>query len=352
MIYLIIYLVLFVCTFALMIWFAHERSRATFRPDTFLGIKLAYPIGQLLLVSLLLAPIVGPISPIVVIKQLFNRIYYRNRPQPLKKKIDGFAGRGFVLDRTGVMPLVDYNRKYKTNFTLEQVYGKKFAEKIRIKEQETMAKKAAQKVLVKTELEDGLPNNLHTEICKTFVNAFQTNNFSIFEKYLSKETELVRYDKGIEQGADDIITYFKNQHERFRDSQVDHIIQMSPFFNVPIVKQHFYNEGFLYVVFRIEEGQITHIIYTPGPSKPYILRNSLEMAPFDYQYIKDGIVKEVEPQKYHYPCMVCGKPSNELKWYRFNTHDGKAYEYAGLLSVCPDCKRQAEFAADIRCRMM
>lgn len=145
MIYLIIYLVLFVCTFALAIWFSHGRSRATFRPDTFLGIKLAYPIGQLLLVSLILAPIIGPISPIVVIKHWFDSIYYRNRPKPLKKKLDSFAGRGFVLDRNGVMPLADYNQKYKTNFTLEQVYGKKFAEKIKIKEQEIAAEKNAQK---------------------------------------------------------------------------------------------------------------------------------------------------------------------------------------------------------------
>lgn len=190
-----------------------------------------------------------------------------------------------------------------------------------------------------------------TAICANFIKAHQANQLDGFAPMLSKDAILIRFGRGTITEHDVILNYMNNMSVYHRTQTVDYSIVDMPFWDMPIVKINVHTEGVLYVAFRVVDEHITHIIFTPEPCDNYVCFNSLELAPFDMQYIKDGITEDMEPKEHHYPCMKCGMPSEKMRWHRFFTHSDCIHEYGGFLSVCPNCGRATEFYANMRLRM-
>lgn len=190
-----------------------------------------------------------------------------------------------------------------------------------------------------------------TAICANFIKAHQANQLDGFAPLLSKDAVLIRFGRGTITGHDVILNYLNNMSVYHRTQTVDYSIVDMPFWDMPVVRMHIHNEGLLFVAFRVVDDHITHIIFTPEPCDNYICFNSLELTPFDMQYIKEGITEDIEPKEHHYPCMKCGMPSEKMRWHRFFTHSDCIHEYGGFLSVCPNCGRETEFYANMRLRM-
>ena len=190
-----------------------------------------------------------------------------------------------------------------------------------------------------------------TAICANFIKAHQANQLDGFAPLLNRDAVLIRFGRGTITEHDVILNYLNNMSVYHRTQTVDYSIVDMPFWDMPVVKIHVHTEGVLYVAFRVVDEHVTHIIFTPEPCDNYICFNSLELAPFNMQYIKDGITEDMESKEHHYPCMKCGLPSEKMHWHRFFTHSGGIHEYGGFLSVCPNCGREAEFYANMRLRM-
>ena len=74
--------------------------------------------------------ILSPILSLVLVIRLWKLWYYRKRPAPLSPKLRDIF-KTFVLDRRNVISLVEYNQNHNTNFTLEDVYGKKYVKTLK-----------------------------------------------------------------------------------------------------------------------------------------------------------------------------------------------------------------------------
>ena len=190
-----------------------------------------------------------------------------------------------------------------------------------------------------------------TAICANFIKAHQANQLDGFAPLLSKDTVLIRFGRGTITGHDVILNYLNNMSVYHRTQTVEYSIVDMPFWDMPVVKIHVHNEGLLFVAFRVVDDHITHIIFTPEPCDNYICFNSLELPPFDMQYIREGITEDLESKEHHYPCIKCGMASEKMHWHRFFTHSGGIHEYGGFLSVCPNCGCETEFYANMRLRM-
>lgn len=92
------------------------------------------PDGKYFWLSIFVAiPVLIILSPIfffAFLKPLWYLWYYRNRPAPLPKKTRNIL-KTFVSDRRNVISLIEYNKRHNTNFTLEDVYGKKYVETLK-----------------------------------------------------------------------------------------------------------------------------------------------------------------------------------------------------------------------------
>ena len=192
---------------------------------------------------------------------------------------------------------------------------------------------------------------VNTAICANFIKAHQANQLDGFAPLLSKDAILIRFGRGTITEHEVILNYLNNMSVYHRTQTVDYSIVDMPFWDMPVVRIHVHSEGLLFVAFRVLDDHVTHIIFTPEPCDNYICFNSLELAPFDMQYIKEGVTEDIEPKEHHYPCMKCGLPSEKMHWHRFFTHSDCLHEYGGFLSVCPNCGRETEFYANMRLRM-
>ena len=192
---------------------------------------------------------------------------------------------------------------------------------------------------------------VNTAICANFIKAHQAKQLDGFAPLLSKDAILIRFGRGTITEHEVILNYLNNMSVYHRTQTVDYSIVDMPFWDMPVVRIHVHSEGLLFVAFRVLDDHVTHIIFTPEPCDNYICFNSLELAPFDMQYIKEGVTEDIEPKEHHYPCMKCGLPSEKMHWHRFFTHSDCLHEYGGFLSVCPNCGRETEFYANMRLRM-
>ena len=150
MIYLIIYLVLVFITFVYSIYRKNLKAKYLLEQGCkgsqhhFFGILVSEPWWETILFSLLIAPF---FIPLFVYYKCRNR-YYRNRPRPTGRNLRHFIKLDRVLDENGnLVTLAEYNQKHNTNFTPEQVYGKRFVKKTIAQEQKEAEEreKAAEK---------------------------------------------------------------------------------------------------------------------------------------------------------------------------------------------------------------
>ena len=78
-------------------------------------------------------PVLILISPVLFfafIIRIWRLWYYKKRPAPLSSKLREIF-KTFVSDRGNVISLIEYNKIHNTNFTLEDVYGKKYVEALK-----------------------------------------------------------------------------------------------------------------------------------------------------------------------------------------------------------------------------
>lgn len=57
----------------------------------------------------------------------YKNVYYKNRPKPVPKRMRKYLKSDCVLDeRNHTVSIAEYNYKHGTDYTLEDVYGKKY----------------------------------------------------------------------------------------------------------------------------------------------------------------------------------------------------------------------------------
>lgn len=345
MIYFYIYIGLVAITFII----ACVKEKEDRKPQTIeiknLGntpIHTSTPIWMLLIISFIIAPI----SLFIFGYDYCNKLYYRNRPKPLSKKMRKYTKKDRVLDETGTtISIAKYNKQHETSFTLEQVYGKKYVSSI-TDEEKAQFDTAQDTLTIDDDLEDE-----YKDIAICYARARISNDFSEFEEYLTNETILTRLGKGRSVGSKDIIEYF-NKLKTWREedkSESSYYIEKCPYYEHVVVKEKISNGEPLLTLFIIKENKIQQLLLTPESAEW-----AIGYSPFNRPRYKKNIVSKlkgdsVDAEPFHLSCPECGKLSEDLKWKRVAIPTG-IHGYVGNMSICPICGNEVEFFPDIRVR--
>lgn len=302
-------------------------------------------ISPLLPLLVLTLPLFAVALPFIAISALKKR-YYRNRPKPLSSRdrrlYPVYEVRDVTSDR--VVTLSQYNETHKTAFTLDDVYGKGFEEKLSQKDKDAM-EIDRQGLLI----EDSLPNDIYTEIAKRFAFCRYNQDFSTLRSFLSENVKLIIYKHKELSGITDFESYWIDKENRLKHDciNVRTSIKFCNYYSHVAVYDQIEGYKPMYILFRVKDDIVTHVVCAPNPLQDPIVRYwSFKRLPFAYDYIMDNVQEQIPGEPKRLPCLKCGISSEGLVWYKVNIDLGPL-SYAGVVSVCENCRKVVEFYPDV-----
>ena len=308
-------------------------------------------IGEDILFSFL-----GGIFFPVIIYMGFQKLYYHNRPRPLSRKLRKWLKKDLVIYKGKAMTLAQYNATYNKNYTLKQVYGRKYVKSLT---PEDIAESDSNEIIlnvnndwdimfpnrIKLTIEDDLPDDEITWIATKMAQAIYTGEMSIIYPNLYVDVQMISYKSSTVKGRKAFVDFWNDKLQRIKDlhRSLDIKVKMNSFYDHAVVSiddRGFDNE---LVFFHVVSGKIKSVVITSEYLQPREIRYYSQNTPrLDYEEImlkkKDSI--KAEPNRM--PCLLCGRLSEDLDWYKMTINSGP-YSHSGQISVCPDCHTQAEF---------
>lgn len=309
----------------------------SFRKEPALWVKLA--------VSPLLAWLC-----IFPIKKLYKILYYGKRAFALSSEEKAEHGQFLVHDKylDKFVTITEFNKTHKTSLTLDDVYGRGYIKSLSPSERDIMEKESRGLII-----EDNLSDDIYTEIAILFESCRYKRDFTPLRPYLTDDVQLILY--GIAKtvkGIDDFEYYWNDREQRMeRDNiEVKTTIKRCPYFSRAALYDNIRGYKSMYIVFRIVDNKITHVLSLPNPLQDPIIRYmDLNNLPFAYEYIMQNVNERIERKSNRIPCLKCGTSSENLEWYKV-TVDCGPLGYVGVVSVCKKCKKVVEFFPEILLR--
>lgn len=287
MVFLYIYLALWAITFARAVYDSHKKVTPTpfIKSYKFFGLKIADSVWFLLLFTTIIAPI-----------SLFIWLF------------------------DGIRSKVKNHKK-------------------------SNSKTRPQKKQINIHVASRLPEDIHTQVSIACANALKSGNWDEFAKYITAQTTF--FYLGTEATTDcinelrKISSHIQSLH--LKDAFNDISVETCKFHaRTCVVINPRKQPDKHYILFRIFDGKVTHIVHTPVTVKRGIRYNPFEDLPRTIEFLNMRSYDDAEPRKNHLPCFVCGAPSEHLRWRKLSLKNTQ-YVIDGVTSICPHCNRQAEY---------
>ena len=287
MVFLYIYLALWAITFARALYDSHKKVTPTpfIKSYKFFGLKIADPVWFLLLFTTIIAPI-----------SIF-------------------------------VWLIDWIRSKVKNH-------KKSSSKTRPRKKQININVASR-----------LPEDIYTQVSIACANALKSGNWDEFAQYITEQTTFLCL--GTEATTDcinelrKIGNHIQTMHKE--DAFNDISVETCKFHaRTCVVINPRKQPDKQYILFRIIDGKLTHIVHTPVTVKRGIRYNPFEDLPWTIEFLNMRSYDDAEPRKNHLPCFACGAPSEQLRWRKLSLKNTQ-YVIDGVTSICPHCNRQAEY---------
>lgn len=184
------------------------------------------------------------------------------------------------------------------------------------------------------------------EIVHKFAKARMSGKLDNVKELFAEDACLVTYEREIFYGVDDILKFWKDRYESSltRNVKFNYRIDMCMFYNGPALFEKPERYASMIVTFKIDCGKIKQMLLAPEYlSSEYQYYGGFREAPYTLEYFKPFLKESLEPRAFRIPCPSCGRLSENLDWYTFNTKDSHDYHYyGGTASVCPHCKKTVE----------
>lgn len=247
--------------------------------------------------------------------------------------------------------IAEFNHRYKTSFTLDDVYGKGYLDSLSIADKE--------KFETPESLESGFSVNKdaeddkYTPFYKAFVTAREDENYSSIIDYLSDDIKLVRYKTCVLTGKDAFIEYWKGAWKSNLSKSSTHktILQQCPYLGRVALYDIWDKSHKICFLAYMKDGRITHAVVLPEKflNSLYLNNFQLDEPILDWDTLKRCMGEIVEPEANHIPCLECGTLSEDLEWHKFTYRMG-LHGYEGIMSICPNCVKEVEMYAEMRVR--
>lgn len=306
------------------------------------------------IVLILLSPLALPIVAIVLLLHKCRNAYYTNRPRPIPKRMRKYLKQDCVLDENKTtVSLSEYNYKHGTNYSLEDVYGKKYLASL---SEDTKGKIMEESASYgKLTIQENIPQTPCTTAAIALGRGIVDGDFSEFEKMLSEQVVHVNYRRVSISGKDEIIKYWKGWRSRY--------VETKKATKFEVVHSNYYSDsclllGSMVVLFLIKEEHVTRTLFIPRFLNRMVgHHDDMLDFPFDLNSIMPCLTKvetlsevdDDEKKENRIPCLTCGMPSEKLGWYSSFFKAGY-HGYSGFVSVCPHCQKVVEYYPSIRIR--
>ena len=287
MVFLYIYLALWAITFAHAVYDSHKKVTPTpfIKFYKFFGLKIADPVWFLLLFTTIIAPI-----------SIF-------------------------------VWLIDW------------IKSKRNEQKNSIKKSHPQEKQ------INIHIASRLPDDIYTKVSTACANALKSGNWDELAQYITEQTTFLYL--GTEATTDcinelrKIGSHIQTLHKN--DALNDISVETCKFHaRTCVVINPRKQPDKHYILFRIIDGKVTHIVHTPVTVTRGIRYNPLEELPRTIDFLNMRSYDDAEPRKNHLPCFACGAPSERLRWRKLSLKNTQNV-IDGVTSICPHCNRQVEY---------
>ena len=189
-----------------------------------------------------------------------------------------------------------------------------------------------------------LPEGIYADVCKACVEGLMHENWDAFSQYVTEQTIVLDYKEGQAEGGLSVFPSLSLACSiNALDDEISYEIRVCKFIAKPCVMiEHSPSRRVEYILFRIIDCKVTHIVRTPQTTEEYVSFNPLEDLPMSLALFDHRFREPVEPLQFHLPCFVCGAPSHELEWRKLDLRNERSI-ISGAASICPHCNRQAEY---------
>ena len=286
MVFLYIYFALWAITFARAVYDSHKKVTPTpfIKSYKFFGLKIADPVWFLLLFTTIIAPI-----------SIF-------------------------------VWLIDW------------IKSKRNEQKNSIK------KSRPQDKAINIHIASRLPDDIYTKVSTACANALKSGNWDELAQYTAQTIFLYH---GTEATTDcinelrKIGSHIQTLHKN--DALNDISVETCKFHARTCVVINPRNQpDKQYILFRIIDGKVTHIVHTPVTVTRGIRYNPFENLPWTIDFLNMRSYDDAEPRKNHLSCFACGTPSEQLKWRKLSLKNTQNV-IDGVTSICLHCNRQVEY---------
>lgn len=287
------------------------------------------------------ALILAPISWIIGIIVVATDKPKAPEPKPLPKKLRASLKKDRVVYNGKIMSIAEVNRLTHQKYTLEEVYGKKYVAALTEAEISEFDEDDSELLIM-----DKVRKDCDFEIVHKFAKARMSGKLDNVKDLFAEDACLVTYERDIYYGVDKILNYWKNRYESSITKKVkfNYRIDMCMFYNGPALFEKPERYGSMIVTFKIVDGKIVQMLLAPEfLSSECQYYGGFREAPYTLEYFKPFLKEPLEARQFRIPCPSCGRFSEDLEWYTFNTKENRSYfYYGGTVSICPHCKRTVE----------
>ena len=146
------------------------------------------------IVIILLSPLALPVIAILMLYGKYKNAYFKNRPKPVPKRMRKYLKSDCVLDeRNHTVSIAEYNYKHGTDYTLEDVYGKKYIVSLSKEDKAAIMDEISN--YGKLRILENIPLTPYTEASKSLGEALLSGDFSLFENLLDANSQHINYKK-------------------------------------------------------------------------------------------------------------------------------------------------------------
>ena len=157
---------------------------------------------------ILIIPLAVPFLLLYLMYKGWQQFYYQDRPIPVPIFLREEEGRDRVIViNEETMSLVEYNKQYGTQYTLDDIYGKGYSASLKKdKDDVNTVENTKYGMLV---FPDNIPDTPCTDAVKLLARTLLSGNFNNFESRLDTDVESIIYGKETISGKSAVIEYWK-----------------------------------------------------------------------------------------------------------------------------------------------
>ena len=259
------------------------------------------------------------------------------RPRPLPKNLRGKLKKDVVLFNNRTMSIAEVNRITGKEYTLEQIYGKKYVASL-TEEDRQQFDDGTSRLHIDDSVRKDDPNYPAIE---RFARARMSGRLEDVRDLFAPDVTLVAYERETLHGIDAVLAFWQDRYDSqaVRRVRFDFSIVPCMLNNGIAVQERPERFASMFITFIFEGGLIKHMSLAPQYfNADYIYYGSFKDAPFTDDYFSHYFTGELEPKANRLPCPFCGELSENLEWHSFDHDDYSHFKgYRGEVSVCPHC---------------